>query len=150
MKNMDFAPIFGRTMHDLPHADILELQDIFLTPGFHSLTVHDSATGRAVVTTMLSALKCYHASAVLTAAGTQDLELQLDLYAMLHQEASPLTYEALLELFLDHIHCDFLWIEATEKLTAESWYTDLQKVFIDLALDRHMPILSIRYQKTWN
>src|SRR3990170_111182 len=68
--------------------DIIQLQDVFLTAGFHHITVSDITQGRSLITTFTNALNYYRAIASLT-CGAPELEQSIfDIYKYLHGHTS--------------------------------------------------------------
>lgn len=132
----------------LTESDILSIQDRFLTNGFQHIKVKDIATGRVLVDTFmqfLQSLRVYHDIACLTTS-TRALRPGIcDIYAelALWQESKC----DLEEFFLDTFYFDFIWIEATKDMVAQSWYAEFERQIIELQLDSHIPIVVLWYEE---
>jgi len=128
--------------------DILCLQELFLSNGWHCISVDDIHAGRSMVSTMLYSLNYYHDIACLTVAEQQPLDSRCcDLYTKLlekgHLDSQSYDIE---EFFLEDFYADFLWIEETEELKDAAWYNHFLQTVHDLKIDNHMPIILLSYR----
>ena len=123
--------------------EILYLQNIFTTPGFHALTVSSVAVGRELITQQLGALQWHQDIGYLTAdqiaicAGAQNLGSLID---------QPIDQESLETFFIQRFYCDFLWIEATDSLLAMSWIYAFEKQLLNYHVDKMIPIVILTYR----
>lgn len=123
--------------------DILYLQNIFTTPGFHALTVPSIAIGRELIIQQLGALQWHQDIGYLTAnrtavcTGAQNLGLLID---------QPIDQEVLETFFIQRFYSDFLWIEATDSLLAMPWIYAFEKQLLNYHVDQMIPIIILTYR----
>ena len=134
----------------LSEKDILDLQDLFLTNGVHRVTSYDLFTGRTLIDVFLQAMAPhYHDKACLSLhSGTLDSTV-FDLYLLLQlfvQNPQEDPTEYLEEFFTEQLYVDFIWIEETADLRAQSWYSVLLESIALLKLDHHIPIIIFSYE----
>lgn len=110
-----------KIIQPLTHNDILDLQEIFLTPGVHELHINSVEEGRFIIDKFLGSLNCYHKKACFTlselALDCQTTDLYLELLLMSRVDGVTGSLEGFL---YDHGDHDFIWIEATKKVLANS------------------------------
>ncbi len=128
----------------LTESTILELQDIFLTNGFHQINVSSIEQGRSLLYTFLDSLGIYQDVACLTAIGTPlrpDItDISSDLFDSGCLDSSENYLE---EFFIEQWYYDFMWIEATSDLLATPWVDEIKSKIINLKIDRQIPIIEI-------
>lgn len=127
-------------------ADIIELHNRFLTTGFHSLKVKNIQEGRSLVYTLLASLNYHHNVACLSVASERLESYVHDIHKTLH-EFGPINEQALFDYFLDEFNCDFLWIEMSKELMAQSWFADFEQMIHDFHLNQHVPIIMLSYEQ---
>lgn len=137
-----------RIPETLSEETILDVQNQFMTNGFHYIGMADRQSSRELVMTMLSCLNYYDSVACLT-LGQEPLEphvadIHLELLAW-HCIMPTSPSNALQEFFLDTFYYDFMWIEASEKLLQEPWFSRFEECIINLELDKKLPILVFYY-----
>ncbi len=128
--------------------DIIRLQEIFLTNGWHCLQVQNLHEGRSVINTMLYSLNYYHDIACLTLRDYPLLDsVCFDVY--LHAlekgclDSDPYDLNS---FFLDYFFADFLWIEETEELVASQWYGPFLQSLHDVQIEKHIPVIMLSYK----
>lgn len=125
--------------------DILDLQDDFLSNGFHYLKVNDIKTGRRVIHTFLHSLKSYyHDIGCLSVADVYLPDAITDIYEILEWYGY-LKENYLENFFIDQWYFDFLWIEATEELLLTSWFCTFSQLVEDFSFNKEIPIFIISY-----
>jgi len=128
--------------------DILDLQELFLSPGMHELTVPNIAAGRELMSSVLTAFNCFPRIACLTTAS-----LPLPAHVThLHDEmalhgALAFSNHQLDSFLLEHFYYDFLWIEVTPELLQSAWYPYFQLKLIDFNLAMTLPIIAVSYER---
>ena len=124
--------------------DILELQDEFLTNGFHYLTVSNIQTGRKIISTFLSSLNYYQEVGCLTVADQALMQNVSNIYELLENSdyLQNMNFE---EFFLENWYYDFVWIEAIEQLWYLSWFKKLYLQLADGTLEDSLPIFILSY-----
>jgi len=130
--------------------DILDLQEKFLTNGFQYLKAQNVFKGRELIHDFLQSLSLYHEIGCLTVAPRPQLkEGIVDLYYELTCGGYLNTFDQnfLDEFFIDQFYFDFIWIEATRSLLMTTWFEDIKKKIIDMAIDEHLPIMVIVYEE---
>lgn len=128
--------------------DIFELQEKFLTNGFHYLKAQNIAKGRSIIKKFLKILALYQDIACLTVNNQSALpEHTIDIYYDLTTGGYLNTFQPyyLEEYFFDFYH-DFMWIEANQELLLSSWFDNVITKIIDMAIDQHIPIVVIVYE----
>lgn len=127
--------------------DILNLQDRFLTNGFHDLAFSSMEEGRHVMLLFLKSLNIYHDIACLS---MEDHPLENRVFNV-YQELfdgnfinNNENWNQFEQFFLENFYVDFLWIEASQELCSAPWYKDFEKTLQDLSLDKQLPIFRIR------
>lgn len=138
-----------RMPESLSEADILYLEDRFLTNGFHYITVHDIIAGRSLMYRFLHSLNYYSDHAVLSIA---DLPLDSSItdiyYELLYGGyIDHSSYSDLDEFFINQFYYDFIWIEASKQLMNQQWFSEFFEKMINFKLNEHMPVLIVSYQQ---
>ena len=134
----------------LSEAEILDLQELFLSTGIHRIVSYDLYTGRTLVEFFLQAMAHhYNEKACLSLhALTLDTPI-LDVYSLVQlfvedmQEDPAVFFE---EFFTEQLYADFLWIEETAHLRAQQWYGAFLEALSLLRFDRQIPIVIISYE----
>jgi hypothetical protein len=124
--------------------EIIEMQELLLTKGFHELWVADMDEGRKTVHQFLAALSCYEKIAVLTTSEYAEIEIEsfLHLYPLIAQY----THEYELNAFLNVLHIDFLLIEEDAQMQQEAWFSLFKHKLKQYQLDRHFPVVTMKQQ----
>ena len=129
----------------LSENDILYLQDIILTHGFHHVCLPDVVMGRDLMIMFIQALNYYNSVACLSAL--QDLPL--------HQSVRNI-YDDLMDgsigsesdieiFFAESFDADFMWIEATDELLKLPFVSWLWQTVHRVAAREHIPIVALSY-----
>lgn len=132
----------GKTVFD---DQIIALNNLLLTPGFHTILVNDVATGRTLLDTFLLTLNCYYQVGCLSThaapwpAGIDNIYDQL-------VSGGYLKDKDLEQYFMDSFHSDFIWIEEQPSLTNYHWFDLFKQKIIELHLDQEIPIISLVYR----
>lgn len=130
--------------------EILYLQDLFLTPGFHQLNLTNLKIARTQLYTILDSLLFYQNPAGLSLQALGFRESMTDLYAEILQAGclngpDSNISENLVNFCLDHFYYDFLWIENPRVLETNHWYQQLLELISDFKLDQLMPICLVEF-----
>jgi len=141
-------PIMARFIEEpLSEVEILDIQDVFLTNGIHTLHVPTVSAGRRLINTFLHSLDCYYTPACLTGAVEPLHSTVYDLYADVTRYALGMAHGGdLEEFFIERFYVDFLWIEQSEVLKKTTWYAEFEQRLIDLKIDQHIPIICLKYR----
>jgi hypothetical protein len=136
-----------RMQYPFTDADIIELQDKFLTTGLHSIKVPNVAEGRFAINTILKSLNCYSNVACLSMHDTEleskffDMYYGLTLGGYVHGNFE----QKLDEFFLEQCDVDFLWIEATIQLVEQPWFYSFERKLSQFKIDLQIPIVVLVY-----
>lgn len=134
--------------HPFTESEILDLQDKFITEGIHHIKVADLVAGRNLVATFLDSLTAHRDIACLTVSQKALESYITNIYheLLLHGYIDRFMAQNLEEFFIEQFYFDFLWIECTSKLLAQSWFADFQINLLNFRLERQMPILIVSYE----
>lgn len=122
--------------------DIIELQELFLTYGLHSIKVPSLSFGRDLVIKFLDSLQCYSNVACLSLSPRPLRPQFINLYEELGLSGALAHSHTGLETFLiDNFYYDFLWIEMSQELDEAPWYWYFEQKLLDFNLVKTLPIL---------
>jgi hypothetical protein len=131
-------------------SDILTLQEKFLTSGFHYVTVHNRAFGRAFVDLFLSSLNHFTSSACVTLGDVAlpdtitDVYQELLLGGFVTENGQA---QAMDDFFVDDFYHDFVWVEACEELQAAPWFEAFENKLRSLQEMQDLPVIVISYHE---
>ena len=131
----------------LSEIDILDLEDKFLTNGFHYINVNDVESGRVLVYQFLDSLPCYGQRAALSIASTMLDNSITDVYYELVKGGYIDSPSYMEEFFIEQFYYDFMWIEACNHLVDYAWFSEFFGKMVSYKLDQHIPILIISYRQ---
>lgn len=131
--------------------EILYLQDLFLTPGFHKLKFSNTEAAREQLYTILDSLKFYQNTAGLSLQTLGFRDDITDLYAEILQAgclnlSNSSINENLVDFCLNNFYYDFLWIENPPALEATQWYQQLLELISNFKLDQLIPICLVEFK----
>ena len=121
--------------------EIIEIQNEFLTVGFHKVSVHSVSTGRAFMYTFLHSLNCFAKIACIT-----DSVMQLHQAENLYMKLKDMPFsdqEAWQTFFVEDFYYDFLWVESTESL--KPWVSQLKGMIQAHGIDKQLCIMELLY-----
>ena len=132
----------------LSEADILDLEDKFLTNGFHYISVKDVVVGRRLVDRFLNSLHCYNQNAALTISDGSLAFCVTDIdYELVKGGYVDSVYNFDFDgFFINQFYHDFMWIEASKELVESQWFADFFEKMVSFKIDQHIPVLIISYQ----
>ncbi len=139
MKKLYSEPNFSCGDYEFTHQEILNLQALFLTNGFHFITFKNSILGRSLMTTLLDSMPTLQDIAVLTQEETLPGRF-VNIYTTL-MDNQIYTEEAMADFFINNFYFDALWIEALPGLCATQWFADLEHSMVSLNIDKNIPII---------
>lgn len=127
----------------LSEYDIIELHNTFLTVGLQSITVPSASAGRSLIYMILNSLSCYHACAALTTYN----ELQGSIYDIYQGINPDLACATIDELMMNNFdHADFVWIEATENMLSQHWFSYFEQQLIACHITKSIPVVIVTYE----
>jgi hypothetical protein len=135
-----FHSVIFTLSQPLSETDILNLQDKFLTPGFHYIKVQDIAAGRHLIMLFLTSLNTYHTVACLTVARLPLSEAIIDVY---QEFISTQSFDSFI---FESGALDFMWVEANPELHCQPWFDEISQTIIDNNLDTQIPIIFLTYE----
>ena len=145
-KYLDMGHIAGIFHNTISETEIIAVNDLLLSSGFHTITVKNIASGRHILETFLTLLNCYQRIYWLTIDGTPPTGI-IDLYDVL-KNRDCLTRSSL-ECYQDYLYqdfyADFLVVECTERLLKEPWYADFEQALYETHLFDQMPVVQLLY-----
>ena len=147
MKKIDFQLRSSQIYIDsLPFSekDIIKLHRTFLTPGFHTIKTYDQKSGLVLIKTLLKSLNYYHEIAYLSMANHHLPKKILNVCKKIER----LDTESLRAFVLQNLFCDFLWIEKTQELKRQKYFSDFFKCLKEFNFVNTAPIITVEYTKT--
>lgn len=125
---------------------IIELQDIFLTPGIHVIDVEFLQEGRDIIQKFLSALRCYQAVGCLTQHGqelTRDI-FDIHHYLLMYGFLEGKNGNDLEQFFTQDFNFDFIWIEKKNNETSD-WCHYFEQRIARYDIRSRVPIILLLY-----
>src|SRR3989304_5227238 len=129
----------------LSESEILDLQDVFLSNGFHHIRVKNIDCGRSIMQIFLRTLYCYNDIACLT-MGSKPLEPKVcDVFSELVQGnyLDQFNLHNWDEFFIEQFYYDFMWIEATHQLVTSPWFAEFEDKIVTFKIDQHIPVVIV-------
>ncbi len=124
------------------HEEIIALQDLLLTPGFHSLKAATRSSGRTIIDVFLMSLNYFNTIGCLTLHKNSLPHNIHNIYHQLVEEGYLEQGSDGIERFLvDAFYCDFLFIEIDDAMIKCNWLPIFQQKIIDLGIDTNIPII---------
>ena len=134
-----------KSVQTISEQEIMNLQDAFLTTGFHTITLSSVEEGRTLITKFIAALNCYRSIACIK-QNQYNLEGVFDIYKAI-REYGEISNHSLFNFFLDQFNFDFLCIEMTYQLMQAPWMKDFLQHLIDFKVDQNIPIVCLAYRR---
>lgn len=123
-------------------SDILYLQNIFTSPGFHQFTVSSVLVGRELILQQLRALKWHQDVGYISTINTASIEAE----SIVDLIGQPIDQDSVESFFIDQFYYDFLWIEGTRDLMAMPWIYIFEQQILHYRIDQMIPIITVNYQ----
>ncbi len=119
---------------------IIELQEIFLTPGFHNFPITTVKDARSLIYTFLDALRCHQIIGCMTA--NTDLPLRKSIFDINHYLCEygyfgsnhSYNYD---RFFIEEFDIDFLWIEPSKS----NQFSQFKEKIAEFNIDKQIPII---------
>ena len=124
--------------------DIIDLQNPFLTPRFHTIKTYNRTTGRLLINAILKSLNCYHDIACLS---TQSKNLPKGAHNVYKKLSNGGEQGYVQEFVLEEMFCDFLFIEKNQEITRKEWYKEFEASLVDFNFNKNIPIIIVLYKK---
>lgn len=130
----------------LGEQEILDLQDYFLTPGFHFLKTTDPETGRELLTQFIQVLQYHYADVAVLSTSKRSFSFEYhDLYKELMHAKGFNKKEALEKYLLDSFYYDLVVIEGTKELLASHWFGRFENLLNTFAITEKTPVVLLYY-----
>lgn len=142
--NLDFK--INSSFSSISELQILELQEVFLTKGFHYIAVPTIQEGRTLIYTFLNALRCFQSVGCITKdkmpleKGIFDIVSYLDFCGF--NDVKNIAEREL--YFIEDFAFDFLWIESNKN---DQWHHGFEQKLQELSIDQHIPIIILRMDR---
>ena len=136
-------PLYSKYHLSLGEQQILDLQDIFLSPGMHSITVGSKQEGQSLIYTFLNALRCYKTIGYIASDYIpKDCLDMLNILGFLKITNFTTSNIVVAERFLaEDFDLDFLWIDYNQK---DPWSYYFEHKIQELGIDQQIPIILIQ------
>lgn len=124
---------------------IITIQQYFLTPGLHCVTVPSHEQGRSLLRVCLDSLERYNDIGMITTAlqrtphHYRDIVREIALYGG-HTDTSLLE-----EYLLTAFSCDFLIIEYNPELMMSPWFGQFEQLLHDYSVSKALPVIMCMY-----
>jgi hypothetical protein len=123
---------------------ILDLHDMFLTHGYHVVTVPSIEAGRELVGTCLASLSCFSSISCLSVQRTIQLPVSVvSLYEELLSFSPTFSPDAIDAYLLERFYFDFCWIEYTPELVSAGWFAHFRARLDDYNLVKSASIVAL-------
>ena len=146
----DFNMIIHEKLFTLPFSeqDVLELQEIFVTLGVHTIKTKNIAQGRKIIKIILDSLNYYHNIGCVTQEKDTPITTCDILKHIVLEKIEKGDLLTNLEDFLAVHPCfDFIWIEFTENLKKEFSYKAVKNIFDMYHVEERMSVLIVTYDE---
>ena len=138
----------GTTLNSIEH-NLISLQEYFLTPGTHCVTVPTVQQGRSLLRVCLDSLGIYNNIGMLTACLRKAPPQYHDIFGELSSFRSLSLDNGILEEYmLNSFNCDFLVIEYSQELMKEPWFGKFENLLNDYSVASSLPILLLFYENS--
>jgi len=148
-KQVNIAHVHHIFRESFSEMEIIALNDLLLTNGFHTITVKNRTVGRRIIETFLSLLNYYSQIAWLSIDQAPPVDM-VNL-AKLLQEKTYLAYPCV-DKFIAFLSEDFfanmLIIECSDNLLHSNWYAKFEQASYETGLYETMPLVHIMYQNS--
>jgi len=125
---------------------IINVQQYFLSPGMHCITITSHEQGRSLLRVCLDPLDVYSDIGMVTVATKRAPAHYRDICFEL-EEYQAVSYDdgRLEEFMLSSFHCDFLVLEYTQELMEQPWFGRFERILADYSLAKAIPIVMFMY-----
>lgn len=130
----------------LSESQIIDLGNMFVTPGRHYVQVKTIKQGRMLVYSFLNSLNYYKEASCLSLHPVNEPSV-LNLYDILTKQRWTDKPDTVNDFFYNHFYSDFLWIEATTKLRSKPWFGAFEEQLDTYFFNTHMPIVILTYDR---
>ncbi len=132
----------GLGVQPLLDHDILALQEIFLTHGYHVIEVPSFGEGRLVINTFLRTLACFSSVCCLSLIGSVPGSV-VSLYDVFLNGSLEMSEEFIDLYLLQNFYFDFCWIECSNELLSASWFEHFRSRLYDYGIVKSLPIVAM-------
>ncbi len=127
---------------------IITVQQYFLSPGLHCITVPNLDNGRSLLRICLDSLGIYTNVGMLSLSNKAVPAHYVDLYADM-QRAHVLSLDSgmLEEYMLSSFQADFLILEYTQELMEQPWFGRFEHLLHDYSIATSIPVIMFLYEE---
>lgn len=142
LDNKLFTPPFSE-------CDVLQLQELFVTCGIHTIKVRNVDDGRFIIQTILDSLNYYHNIGCITnKSGLATTVYDIINTIEFNKNSGNNNQATDLESFFSIYSCfDFIWVELTKSVQSMYSSEDIKKIFTMYHAQERMPVLIITYDQ---
>ncbi|MDP3788009.1 MAG: hypothetical protein Q8Q60_01665 [Candidatus Chromulinivorax sp.] len=128
--------------------DVLELQEIFVALGVHTIKAKNIVDGRRIITTILQSLNYYHNVGCITEMNQLPVNVCDILNHIILQKSQrgDLLHD-LEDFFSIYSYFDFIWIELTHDMKKQYAYEDIKNIFDMYHAEERMPVVIVTYDE---
>lgn len=126
--------------------DIIELQNLLMTPAVHHVKTQNIETGRFLMKTFLDSLKHYHHVGCFTF--TQKNSLSKNVFNFLHLNRKQNVGEFVENFFIENPQVDFAWVESTSEFKNRISKQELHNLCEVLTAHGQTPVVVMNYSET--
>ncbi len=135
-----------KTGTTLVEQTIINVQQYFLTPGVHCITIATHEQGRSLLRVCLDSLEIYTNVGIVTVTTKKAPAHYRDMYEELeHAQALCLGDGRLEEFMLSSFQCDFLVLEYTQELLEQPWFGRFEQLLSEYSVAKSIPVIMFLY-----
>lgn len=132
----------------LVEQSIIALQNSFLTPGLHCITVSNVQHGRDLLKVCLDSLGRYTDIGLVSHSAQTGPSHYTDLYTQMSQVGALSLEEGMLEDYmLSSFQSDFLILEYTQELMVQPWFGKFEQLLSDYSITNSIPVVMFLYEE---
>ncbi len=146
LRNMTRSRRKSTTSTTLVEQTIITVQQYFLTPGLHCITIPNHEQGRSLLRVCLDSLDLYSDVGMVTVTTKKTPAHYRDLYAELEDAQAVFSDNGRLEEFmLSSFQCDFLVMEYTPELLEKPWFGRFEQALTEYSVSKAIPVVMFIY-----
>ncbi len=132
----------ARNSSFLSDCDILALQNIFLTSGYHTMYTSDICRSRELIGSLISVFPMFSSVAFLALDSSALPTLATPLYFELFS-CTDFSSSSIDDYLLNAFYYDFLWIECSSDLLEASWFNHFRQRLYDFNILKSLSVLAL-------
>lgn len=125
---------------------IINVQQYFLSPGLHCITIPSHEQGRSLLRVCLDSLGIYSDVGMVTVTTKKTPLHYRDIYEELeHYQALSFDDGSLEEYMFSAFQCDFLILEYTQELMEQPWFGRFEQLMSEYSVAKAIPVIMFLY-----